>query len=166
MQKITTRIMSHPDPKSVYLQSPLNASLMNAQSVCNKTNVFVTDSKPDFLLMTETWIRDHVSHICNQTTHEWYITKQISWNANRGVVQRYYVDHPTILRCLKHVNMNIRNLAPLHNNIALPEPKRGILKSQTTLCHLYPIPFEPLKFWLKDILRVVTPLLKMHRNRK
>ena len=50
-------------------------AVTNAQSVCNKTNEiydFISDTTPDILLITETWIKDNSSYVCDQITPDGY----------------------------------------------------------------------------------------------
>ena len=66
---------------------PCKLAILNAQSVCNKTNEiteFISEHKTDFILITETWISDHTSYVCAQLTPPGYSLCQAPRLDKRG----------------------------------------------------------------------------------
>ena len=66
---------------------PCTLALFNAQSVCNKISEisdFISVEKPDFVLITETWINDNTSFVCAQLTPIGYSLNHVPRSEKRG----------------------------------------------------------------------------------
>ena len=102
-----------PLPTNNYSTDGLRLVDMNARSVGSKTSEisdFVTDEKQDFLLITETWINNHASYVCDQITPKGYSILQVPiTNVERE--PQYYAVHPTIQICTTQISFKDSNLS-------------------------------------------------------
>ena len=72
-------------PKST--NRPCKFLMFNAQSICNKTteiNDFIIDEKPDFVLISETWLNENNSFMGDQITPTGYVMTEVSRPDKRG----------------------------------------------------------------------------------